>query len=322
MQVPSNMAVPLPVGSSTNTHTNPFEIDTDEGTECPYDTQGSPVASDHVAFNLLPQVSPAPGSSREHTRTPRTYRPTSALSPRRSPRVSVSPGSSSAYRQLGHGAPGDVPRKTLFDPSDEEELGVFSDDDDDDDESWRLSSSDSVMSFSSTSTIGDGEVVDAIIVDADADAGSRGASDQLMFSYKLEELYEKFCTLQVPVNTAPSSDEVIWHKGLGFILDEQPHLVTGNYCGGIYRGCINQDGVPDRCGYLVFHNDVFYFGGWKNGLEDGPGIMVWRNGRYITAIFKSGLMTGATGAMDMAAADLLIRDIYYWPSIWFGFYLW
>ena len=227
---------------------------------------------------------------------------------RKSPRARVSPQSPSSYRCQLFG-------KSLFDPNNEEELGNTSDDDD---ESWHLSSSDSVISFSSSSSMDDG-LVDATIVDDDAE--SRGGSDELLD--KLNNLFGTFSTLALPVDSAPSSDEVIWHKGLGFILDEQPRLVTGTFCGGIYRGTVDQNGLPNGIGYLVYNNDVYYFGSWKNGLEEGPGMLAWADGSYTVASFEQGVqMTGAgaiTMMSDVAAADLLIRHIHYWPSKWFEF---
>lgn len=120
--------------------------------------------------------------------------------------------------------------------------------------------------------------------------------------------------------TIPYTNDVIWHEGAGYIFDEQPSVATFSYAGGVYRGDVNENGVPHGIGYLIFNNDVYYFGNWFSGVEHGFGILVWANGTFSIDLFNFGRKCFQTNVMSLATNYCsVIRDIHKWPSTWFNF---
>ncbi len=189
-----------------------------------------------------------------------------------------------------------------LDSSGEEELGDSSDDDD---ESWHLSTSNSVTSFSSSSS---GGVVDAVIVTA---------NDLIDELKNILHTYQDF---NIPPGTIPSHREVVWHWHKGFKFDELSHLVTGDYCDGIFRGQINNKGLPHGIGYLVYFNDVYFFGCWVNGKEQGVGMLGYATGSFTVGYFENGVMT-TSFPMKEVKSNGLIRRIHSWPMKEFAFFL-
>ena len=121
--------------------------------------------------------------------------------------------------------------------------------------------------------------------------------------------------------TLPCTNDVIWHKGTGYIFDEEPSVATFNYDGGIYRGKVNANGLPNGLGYYIFNEDVYYFGNWLNGIEHGFGLLVWANGTFTIDLFDSGRKFFQSKVMPLPTTDQgsVIHRIHEWPTKWFNF---
>lgn len=284
----SMAAIPLPVASSIHTHT---VLDVSDEVTVPSE----------VAVVCTPSHCQSPGSSRS-TATELACYISSPLALRRSPRHVSRP--SPEVRSLLRCLYNPNPDPDGLDSSGEEELGDSSDDDDDD-ESWHLSTSNSVTSFSSSSS---GGVVDAVIVTA---------NDLID---ELKNILHTFQDFNIPAGTIPSHREVVWHWHEGFKFDEQSHLVTGDYCGGIFRGQVNNKGLPHGIGYLVYFNDVYFFGCWVNGKEQGVGMLGYATGSFTVGYFENGVMTTSFPMMEVKSNGLILR-IHNWPMKEFAFFL-
>lgn len=279
----SMAAIPLPVASSIHTHT---VLDASDEVTVPSE----------VAVVSTPSPCQSPGSSRS-TATELACYISAPLALRRSPRHDLGYPSPEVRTLL----------RCLFNPnrdpdgldsSGEEELGDSSDDDD---ESWHLSTSNSVTSFSSSSSGG-------VIVTAND---------------LIDELKNKYHTFQdfdLPADTIPNHREVVWHWHKGFKFDEQSQLVTGDYSDGIFRGQVNNKGLPHGIGYLVYYQDVYFFGCWVNGKEQGVGMLGYATGSFNVGYFENGVMTTSFPMMEVKS-NRLIRSIHSWPMKEFDFRL-
>ena len=121
--------------------------------------------------------------------------------------------------------------------------------------------------------------------------------------------------------TLPCTNDVIWHKGTGYIFDEEPSVATINYAGGVYRGKVNDNGLPNGFGYYIFDEDVYYYGNWRNGIEHGFGVLVWANGTFTIDLFDTGHKCFQSKIMSLTTMDhgSVIHRIHEWPSKWFNF---
>lgn len=278
-------AIQSPVASSIHTHT---VLDASDEVAVPSE----------VAVVCTPSPCQSPGSSRSTaTETELACYISSPLALRRSPRHVSRP--SPEVRSLLRCLYNPNPDPDGLDSSGEEELGDSSDDDDD--ESWHLSTSNSVTSFSSSSSGG-------VIVTAND---------------LIDELKNKYHTYQdfdLPADTIPNHREVVWHWHKGFKFDEQSQLVTGDYCDGIFRGQVNNKGLPHGIGYLVYYQDVYFFGCWVNGKEQGVGMLGYATGSFNVGYFENGVMTASFPMMEVKS-NRLIRRIHSWPMKEFDFRL-
>ena len=277
-------AIQSPVASSIHTHT---VLDASDEVAVPSE----------VAVVCTPSPCQSPGSSRSTaTETELACYISSPLALRRSPRHVSRP--SPEVRSLLRCLYNPNPDPDGLDSSGEEELGDSSDDDD---ESWHLSTSNSVTSFSSSSSGG-------VIVTAND---------------LIDELKNKYHTYQdfdLPADTIPNHREVVWHWHKGFKFDEQSQLVTGDYCDGIFRGQVNNKGLPHGIGYLVYYQDVYFFGCWVNGKEQGVGMLGYATGSFNVGYFENGVMTASFPMMEVKS-NRLIRRIHSWPMKEFDFRL-
>ena len=279
----------------THTHTHTHTHTSMAAIPSPSDEVAVP---SEVAVVCTPSPCQSPGSSRSTaTETELACYISSPLALRRSPRHVSRP--SPEVRSLLRCLYNPNPDPDGLDSSGEEELGDSSDDDDD--ESWHLSTSNSVTSFSSSSSGG-------VIVTAND---------------LIDELKNKYHTYQdfdLPADTIPNHREVVWHWHKGFKFDEQSQLVTGDYCDGIFRGQVNNKGLPHGIGYLVYYQDVYFFGCWVNGKEQGVGMLGYATGSFNVGYFENGVMTASFPMMEVKS-NRLIRRIHSWPMKEFDFRL-
>jgi hypothetical protein len=158
----------------------------------------------------------------------------------------------------------------------------------------------------------------------DPDESTGGITDSEL-SILLEELFPSVSEDGDSIETTPNLDTLptagaCWHQGKYYIFDEdKAPIFTFSYQGGIYRGRINSDGVPHGPGYLVYNNDVYYYGFWTNGLENGFGMLVFANSSYTIDLFHNGRKCSSTAVSSLGGACASIKRIHAWPSFWFDF---
>ena len=70
----------------------------------------------------------------------------------------------------------------------------------------------------------------------------------------------------------------------------------------------------------MYYNDVYFFGCWVNGSEQGVGVLAYATGSFTVGYFKNGDMTTSFPMMEVKS-NRLIRRIHSWPMKEFDFRL-
>ena len=83
-------------------------------------------------------------------------------------------------------------------------------------------------------------------------------------------------------------------------LTQDVHVRDKSMNGNVYSGYVNASGKPDIYGKMAYSSGEIYYGGWKNGLFEGTGILSFADGDYYVGNFVNDKYEG--------------YGIYYWED--------